>query len=82
MIILRKFIISPYEPHREKTCLRGFRAGSTQNRAVQSQMIVRGLEFRIYKAEGFYYLCSEKNEADQAADQRLYFRIWEKQVFT
>ena len=31
----------------EKTGLRGFRPGPTQNRAVQSQNIVRGLKFRI-----------------------------------
>ena len=49
--------------------------------------MARGLEFRIYDVEGFYYLCSENKGADQLrgyreADLRLCFRICKKPVFS
>ena len=36
-----------YESRHEKTCLRGFQPRTDTKWAVQSQMMVRGLEFRI-----------------------------------
>ena len=45
--------------------LRGFRPGLTQTGAEQLQKMARGLKFRIYEAEGLYYLCSENKGADQ-----------------
>ena len=41
----------------------------------------------MYEVEGFYYLCSEKKDADQLrgyreADLRLCFRICKKLVFS
>ena len=39
--------ILQYEPHCEKTGLRGFRQGPNINRAVQPKKMARGLKFRI-----------------------------------
>ena len=55
----------------------GFPTRPDTNQAVQ---MVRGLKFRILKAEGLYYLSSENEGADQqrgyhAADLRLSFHI-------
>ena len=60
---------------------------SDMNRAVQPQEKARGFKFRIQEVEGLCYLCSENNGPDQlhsycAADLRLCFRMWEKQVFS
>ena len=60
---------------------------SDTNRAVQQQMISRGLKFRILEVKGLYYLCSENKGADQlrsycAADLHLCFCIFKKQVFS
>ena len=65
----------------------GFLTWSNTNRAVQSQMMSRGLKFQIYEVEGLYYLCSENKDADQLggyreADLRLCFRICKKPVFS
>ena len=48
-----------YEPHREKTGLRGFRPGPTLtvNRAVQPHKMDRSLKFCIKEVKGLYY-CS------------------------
>ena len=35
---------------------------------VQPQKMARGLKFGIKKVEGFYYLCSENNGANQLRD--------------
>ena len=48
--------------------------------------MARGLKFRIYEKEGFYYPCSENKGADQLrgyreADLRFCFRICKKPVF-
>ena len=53
---------------------------SDTNQAVQLQKMARGLKFRIWKVEGFYYLFSENKGADQLrgyckADLRLCFHI-------
>ena len=53
---------------------------------VQPQKMVRGSKLRVEEVEGLYYLCKENKGADylsgyHAADLRLYFRIWKKQVF-
>ena len=45
--------------------LRGFPTRSDANRAEELQKMARGLKFRIYEAEGLYYLCSENKGADQ-----------------
>ena len=60
---------------------------SDMNRAVQPQKMARGLKFRIQEVEGFYYLCSEINSADQlhsyyAADLRLCFFAYGKSRFS
>ena len=65
----------------------GFPTRSDTNRAVQLQKVARGLKFRIYEVQGFYYLCSENKGADQLcgyseADLRLCFRICKKPVFS
>ena len=70
----------------KKTCFGGFPPGLTQ--AVQLQkMATRGLKFRIQKAEGLYYLCSENKgavqlcsyqAANRAADLHLCFCICKK----
>ena len=54
----------------EKTGLRGFSTRSDTNRAVQLQKTARGLEFRIWKEEGLYYLCSENKGAGQLCSYR------------
>ena len=51
---------------------------SDTNQAVQSQKMVSGWKFWIYKVEELYYPCSENNGADQLrnyceADLRLCF---------
>ena len=56
---------------------------SDTNRVVQSQILARGLKFRIDEVEGLYCLCSESKGADQlcgyrATDLRLCFRICKK----
>ena len=81
------FSLVTYEPQRQKTGLRGFRPGPTQNRAGQSLKMARDLKFRIWKAEGLYYPCSENKGADQLrghreADLRLCFRICKNPVFS
>ena len=43
----------------------GFPTGSETNRAVRSQKLASGFNFRINKAEGLYYLCSENKGADR-----------------
>ena len=43
----------------------GFPTRSDTNRAVQLQKMARGLQFRIYKIGGLYYLRSENKGADQ-----------------
>ena len=53
-----------YEPPHEKTCLRHFQPDPTQTRFEQPQKTARGLNFRIKKEEGLYYLCSEIKGAD------------------
>ena len=55
-------------------------------RSVQSQKMVRGLKFWIWKVEELYYPCSENKGADQLrsyceADLRLCFRICRLLVF-
>ena len=42
-----------------------FLTWSDTNQAVQLQKMARGLEFRIFKIEGLYYLCRENKGADQ-----------------
>ena len=64
-----------------------FPTWSDTNQAVQLQKIDRGLKFRVKKAEGFYFLCSENKGADQLrgyceADLRLCFRICKMLVFS
>ena len=64
-----------------------FPSWSDTNQAVQSQRMVRGLKFWIWKVEGMYYLCSEKKGADQLrgyreVDLRLCFRISKMLVFS
>ena len=54
-----------YEPHSEKTGLRGFPTRSDTNGAVQPQKMARGLKFGIYVVEGLYYPYSENKGADQ-----------------
>ena len=76
-----------YEPRCEKTGLRGFRPGPTQNQAVQPQKMASGLKFGIYIEEGLYYPSSENKGADQLrgyseADLRPRFRICKKPVFS
>ena len=49
--------------------------------------MIKGLKFRIKKAERLYYLCSENKGADhlrghREADLRLCFRICKKPVFS
>ena len=49
--------------------------------------MARGLKFRIYNAEGLYYLSSENKGADQLrghpeTDLRLCFRIYAKRLFS
>ena len=51
---------------------------SDTNRAVQSQKMVRGWKFWIYKVEELYYPCSENKGTDRLrsyceADLRLWF---------
>ena len=65
----------------------GFPTRSDTNRAVQPQMMSRGLKFRIKVVEGLYYPCSENKGAKQLrgrreADLRLCFRICKKPVFS
>ena len=65
----------------------GFPTRSDTNRAVQAQKMARGLKFRIYEVDEFYYLCSENKGADQLrvyreADLRLCFRICKNPVFS
>ena len=64
-----------------------FSTRSHKNRAVLPQKMARGLKFRIYIEEGFYYLCSENKGANQLrgyreADLRLCFRICKKPFFS
>ena len=64
-----------------------FPTWSDTNRAVQLQKMATGLEFRIKKVEGLYYLCSENKGADKLrgcreADLRLFFRICKMLVFS
>ena len=75
-----------YELRHEKTMF-CFSTRSDTNRAVQSQKTARGLNFRIKKVEGLYYLCSENKGADQLrgyreADLRLCFCICKMLVFS
>ena len=70
---------------RKQTIL--FRTWSDTNQAVQLQKKTRGLNFRIQKVEGLYYLCSENKDTDQLkgyreADLCLYFRICTSLVFS
>ena len=43
-----------------------FPTWSDTNQAVKLQKMARGLNFRIKKVEGSYYLCSENKGADHA----------------
>ena len=59
---------------------------SDTNRAVQSQKMVRGWKFWIYKVEELYYPCSENKGTDQLrsyceADLCLCFRLCRFLVF-
>ena len=45
------------DPHREKTCPRGFRPGPTQIRQMAG-----GLKFRFWDEEELYYLFSKKQK--------------------
>ena len=45
----------------------GFPTRSYINRAVQPQTMARGLKFKIQKVDGFYYIRSENEGADQPA---------------
>ena len=59
---------------------------SDTNWAVQSQKMVKGWKFWIYKVEELYYPCSENKGADQLcsyceADLRLCFRLCRLFVF-
>ena len=47
-----------------------FMTRSGTNQAVQLQKMARGLDFRIQKVEGLYYLCSENKDADQLRGYR------------
>ena len=65
----------------------GFLTRSYTKWTVQPQKLVRGFKFLIYEVEGMYYLCNENKGADQlrgnrAADLRLCFCIYKKQVFS
>ena len=65
----------------------GFPTRSDTNRAVQPQMIARGLKLQIYEVERLYYLCSENKDTDQLrgyrkADLHLCFLICKKMVFS
>ena len=65
----------------------GFPTRSDTNQSVQSQKMVRAMEFRIYEVEGLYYPYSENKGADQLrgyckADLHLCFRICKKTVFS
>ena len=78
------FII--YEPCHEKTCLRGFRPGKTQNLSAQLQKLARGMKLTILKLAVLYYLANNKG-ADQTAPMRrlicaFVVCIWHKQVFS
>ena len=57
-------LIYIYEPRCEKTGLR-VPTRSDTSRAVQSQKMARGLQFRIQEVEGLNYLCSGNKGADQ-----------------
>ena len=48
----------------------GFPNRSHTNRAVKQEKMARGLKFRIYEVEGWYYLCSKNKGADQLRGQR------------
>ena len=57
-----------------------FSTWSDTNQAVKLQKMTGGLELRIKKVEGLYYLCSGNEGADQLRayrepDLRLCFRI-------
>ena len=59
---------------------------SDTNRAVQSQKMVRGWKFWIYKVEELYYPCRENKGTDQLrryceADLRLCFHLCRLLVF-
>ena len=65
----------------------GFPTRSNTNQAVQLQNLAIGLKFWIKEVEGLCYQCSENKGADQlpncrAADLRLCFCTYEKQVFS
>ena len=68
-----------FEPHREKTCVRGHRPGLSQ-----TGLMARGSKFRVHEAECLYYLCSEIKGAVKlcnypSADRGLCFHIHKKQ---
>ena len=52
--------MEPYEPSREKTCIRGFRPGP-----ILTEKKARGLKFQLLEAEGVAYLFRERKGADQ-----------------
>ena len=75
-----------YEPHREKTGLRGFRPCPTLT-GLYNHKMDRSLKFCIKEVKGLYYLCSENKGAHQLrgyreADLRLCFRICKNLVFS
>ena len=51
-------MVPQFESRYEKTCLRGFPTRPDTSQAVQPQIMVRNLIFRIKEEEGLYYLCS------------------------
>ena len=64
-----------------------FPTWSNTNQAVEQQKMAGGLQFRIKKVEGLYYICSENKGADQLrgkreADLRLCFRMCKMLVFS
>ena len=59
----------------------GFPTRSDTNRVVQRQKMARGLELRIYEAEGLHYLCSENKGADQLRSYLICALFLHRQVF-
>ena len=54
----------------------GFQPGPTLTRPLHPQKIARGLlKFQILEADGFYYLCSKNEGADQCVTARLIYVV-------
>ena len=76
-----------YDPVREEKTTNLFPTRSDTNQALQSQKMVRGWKFWIWKVEELYHPCSENNGADQLrsdceADLRLCFRLYRLLIFS